>query len=288
MGDTTAAGGQRMPARRQSSAADAFSGDPTRAAAASAIAGVVQASLLLPFNTVQTQMQYSGQPLVRTMLGNFERGVAQGVRNLYRAIGPTVTMLAARQGFKFGAGASVKSQLPAAWPELGKDAVAGALSAMSATTLLFPLDTLKTRFQTGMAAPSTIGQFYYGFRPAVSYSAFGMALWIGGRNWLERKIPDPGEQSGVSKYWKHLFTGGLAGVLVQVPTFPFDTLKKRLQARDDVRGAAAEARALLAEGGLPRFYRGFMLKTAFVALNGAIFNAVYVGVRTVLRMHSVQ
>ena len=115
-----------------------------------------------------------------------------------------------------------------------------------------------------------------------------MSLWICGRNWLERKIPDPTLESQVSKYWKHLFTGGLAGVLVQIPTFPFDTLKKRLQARDEVRGAAAEARALLAEGGLPRFYRGFMLKTAFVALNGAIFNAVYVAVRTALRMHSSQ
>ena len=44
-------------------------------------------------------------------------------------------------------------------------------------------------------------------------------------------------------------------------------------------------RALLAEGGPTRFYRGFMLKTGFVALNGAIFNAVYVGVRTVLRSY---
>lgn len=277
--------GQRMPARSKSVSSDAFSGDPSRAAAASAVAGIVQATALLPFNTVQTQMQYGGKPLVRTMLSNFERGITSGVFNLYRALGPTVAMLAARQGLKFGAGATIKAHLPEAWPELGKDVVAGALAAMSATTLLFPLDTLKTRYQTGMAAPTMFGQFYYGFRPAVSYSAFGMALWIGGRNWLERQVPDPGPQSRVSKYWKHLFTGGLAGVLVQIPTFPFDTLKKRLQARDDVRSAAAEARALLAEGGPTRFYRGFMLKTGFVALNGAIFNAVYVGVRTVLRSY---
>ena len=31
-----------------------------------------------------------------------------------------------------------------------------------------------------------------------------------------------------------------------------------------------------------RFYRGFTLKCGFVALNGAIFNTVFVGVRRVL------
>lgn len=276
---------QRMQ-RYNSSASDAFSGDPRRAATASALAGMVQASLLLPFNTVQTQMQHGGKPFAPTLLKNFELGFFSGLRNLYRALGPTVAMLGARQGLKFGAGVSVKSHLPGAWPELGKDAVAGAVSAMSATTLLFPLDTVKTRFQTGMRLPSSIGQFYFGFRPAVSYSAFGMALWICGRNFLERTIPDPGKDSVLNKYGKHLFTGGLAGCLVQIPTFPFDTLKKRLQARDDARGVLDEARLLLAEGGPLRFYRGFLLKTAFVAANGAIFNAVYVAVRRFLRMHA--
>ena len=39
---------------------------------------------------------------------------------------------------------------------------------------------------------------------------------------------------------------------------------------------------LLAEGGPRRFYRGFGVKCGFVALNGAIFNTVYVAVRRVL------
>ena len=33
-----------------------------------------------------------------------------------------------------------------------------------------------------------------------------------------------------------------------------------------------------------RFYRGFALKCAFVALNGAIFNTVFVAVRKALRL----
>ena len=229
-------------------------------------------------------MQTRGAGFVATFYGNFKGGAVDGMRNLYRAIGPTIAMLAARQGLKFGAGASAKAHLPQEWSGFKRDAVAGALSAIGATTLLFPLDTTKTRYQTGMAAPSTLRQAYYGYAPAVSYSAFGMALWVCGRNALERSIPDP-PANGPSKYWKHLLTGGLAGILVQVPTFPFDTLKKRLQARNDARGALAEAQLLISEGGVLRFYRGFVLKSAFVAVNGAIFNAVYVAMRSLLRMH---
>ena len=66
----------------------------------------------------------------------------------------------------------------------------------------------------------------------------------------------------------------------QVPTFPFDTLKKRLQASDAPRLVLHEARVLLAEGGPMRFYRGFALKCGFVALNGATFNVVFLGAKT--------
>ena len=70
---------------------------------------------------------------------------------------------------------------------------------------------------------------YNGFGPAVTYSACGMALWVVSRNALERAVPNP-EPGSAWRHWKHFLCGGLAGVFVQLPTFPFDTLKKRLQA----------------------------------------------------------
>ncbi len=103
-------------------------------------------------------------------------------------------MLGARQGLKFGSGAAFKQQLPIHWPEPVRDAAAGSLAAISATTLLFPLDTLKTRWQLNLPSPSLV-QVYQGFQPAVAYSAFGMALWVVSRNSLERTIPTP-EQRG--------------------------------------------------------------------------------------------
>ena len=269
--------------RTISSSSDALSGDPTRAAIASSAAGMVQASLLLPMNTVQTQMQTRGMSLREVLRNFFRNGPVRGLANLYRALAPTVAMLGARQGLKFGAGASFKRRLPLSWPEPARDACAGGLSALTSTTLLFPVDTLKTRWQMGMATPR-LDQMYQGFRPAASYSAFGMALWVMMRNALERNLPEPVGGSALA-YWKHFFCGGLAGVCVQVPTFPFDTLKKRLQASDAPRAVFHEAQVLFQEGGAARFYRGFTLKCGFVALNGAIFNTVFVGVRRVLGAH---
>ena len=279
----------RAPLKHTLSSQDALSGDPSRAAMASCAAGIIQGCLLLPMNTVQTQMQTRGKSIPATLRSLFEGGTLSGVHNLYRALLPTVGMLGARQGLKFGSGAVYKQRLPTTWPEPARDACAGGLSALTSTTLLFPLDTLKTRWQMGMPGPSA-GQAYNGFRPAASYSVFGMALWLVSRNALERNIPDPPSGSALA-YWKHFFCGGMvrrhasqkvgsgarqprgppprggrggapgpalsrgvsgglafslcflafslttsdgrmrarasqAGVMVQVPTFPFDTLKK--------------------------------------------------------------
>ena len=199
--------------RTKSNASDALSGDPTRAAIASCAAGMVQASLLLPMNTVQTQMQFRGVSLPATLRLLFAHGPLSGMANLYRAIMPTVGMLGARQGLKFGSGAAFKRRLPLHWPEPARDACAGGLSALTSTTLLFPIDTLKTRWQMGMATPR-LDQWYQGFRPAASYSAFGMALWVMMRNALERNLPEPAGGSALA-YWKHFLCGGLAGVFVQ-------------------------------------------------------------------------
>eukprot|EP00962_Isochrysis_galbana_P042399 scaffold15849_cov101-Isochrysis_galbana.AAC.1 len=117
------------------------------------------------------------------------------------------------QALKFGSGAVIKSRTPVWWPELVRDAMSGGMSAAFSTTLLFPLDTLKTRWQLGQPTPS-LRQVYSGYTPAVLYSALGMSLWVCSRNALERAIPDhpPGT---AAQHWKHFACGAIAGVCVQ-------------------------------------------------------------------------
>jgi hypothetical protein len=301
----------QLPMQKSGKAHDALGGDPMVAASASAIAGVVQATMLLPLNTIQTQMQTGGVSAGEALVSNFERGALSGIRSLYNALGPTVLMLGLRQGLKFGSGAAFKQHLPLHWPEAGRDIVAGGSSALASTVVLFPLDTLKTRWQTGMPAPA-LHQLYYGFSPAAAHSkysrlepgskscldhycialtdharayragAFGMALWVVVRNALERTFPEPSRRNSFKGYSKNFLCGGLAGIAVQLPTFPLDTLKKRLQANQKSQATFAEAKVLLAQGGVARFYRGFWLKCGFVALNGALFNTIFVATRRLL------
>ena len=107
------------------------------------------------------------------------------------------------------------------------------------------LDTLKTRYQVAMGAPA-LRDVYNGYRPAVTYSAIGMSLWVVSRNGLERTLTT--ERTGLSGHRKHLVTGGIAGVLVQVPTFPLDTLKKRLQTSTDGATILGELATLTRDG----------------------------------------
>eukprot|EP00966_Prymnesium_polylepis_P101140 2342285-Prymnesium_polylepis.1 len=108
---------------------------------------------------------------------------------------------------------------------------------------LHPLDTIKCRWQLGQSRYELSG-LYNGFSAAAVRSAGGMAVWLATRNYLERVLPD--EQSAespvgrvlpagvasvlVSSTARHFLSGALASMLTDLITFPFDTLKKNLQA----------------------------------------------------------
>ena len=56
-----------------------------------------------------------------------------------------------------------------------------------------------------------------------------------------------------------------------------DTLKKNMQAgRSGAGGVLSEARGLLREGGVARFYRGYAARFVIITCNGALFNHVFV------------
>ena len=72
--------------------------------------------------------------------------------------------------------------------------------------------------------------------------------------------------------------------MVTLTVFPFDTLKKRLQAPVDGQRLTVrkEAQTLWSEGGATRFYRGAPVKLSLNILQGACFNLVFVICRQLL------
>lgn len=264
-----------------SAANDALAGDPKIVGSAAAMAGALQTTVLLPFNTVQTHMQHKGGRLSATISNIFSRGVLRGTWSLYMAWPPTMAMVGMRQGLIFATGAQMKKHMPPHLPEPARDALSMASSALVCSGFLFPFDTVKTRLQLQMSMPRP-SQMYRGFLPAVTHSVAGRALWMSLRNGLESTVPNP--ESPRMLYWKHFMCGGVTGMLVAASVFPFDTLKKRLQAPMDAEKhtVVGEARALFAEGGISRFYRGAAVKVSMNFMQGACFNVAFVVCRSFL------
>ena len=108
-----------------------------------------------------------------------------------------------------------------------------------------------------------------------------MAVWLTSRNELERRLPT---DTPLWSHSRHFVSGALASVCCDMCTFPFDTLKKNMQAGISCRSAWQEAVGLLGEGGVARFYRGYSARFCLVALNGALFNWVFVVIKENIAM----
>ena len=61
-------------------------GSPKLVGAAAGASGVLTTMLLLPLNTLQTRMQYTGLRFVPVIQGTFEGGVLRGALRLYKAL----------------------------------------------------------------------------------------------------------------------------------------------------------------------------------------------------------
>lgn len=266
-----------------SSTNDALAGDPAIVGLAAAMAGVMQTTVLLPLNTIQTNMQHKGDSFTSTVRNIFARGAFRGAGQLYSAWPPTMAMVGMRQGLLFGAGSKLKKQMPSSIPEPVRDALSMASSALICSGFLFPLDTVKTRMQLQMALPRLRpSDLYHGFSPALFHSVIGRALWMSTRNGVEGVVPNPESQRLL--YWKHFMCGGVTGVFVTMSVYPLDTLKKRLQAPVESlqHTVVGEARALYAEGGVLRFYHGAAVKIFMNFMQGACFNVAFVLCRSIL------
>ena len=258
-------------------AADALAGEWWVVGGAAGLATAMQTGVTVPMNTLQTNAQVQGLGIGATVRKIFSRGTRSGAVALYRPLPAVMCYVGMRHSLVFAGGSQLKKKLPMSWPEPARDAVSMASSALIVHCVTFPMDTVKTRLQMQMRMPAfSPTQLYQGFAPAVLHTMVGRGLWVPARNALEQRFNQD------EQYWMNFLCGGVTSAGVTMAVFPLDTLKKRLQASDAPRLVLHEARVLLAEGGPMRFYRGFTLKCGFVALNGAIFNTVFVGVRRVL------
>ena len=251
---------------------------------AGSLAGCATCATLFPIDTIKTNMQRSGTGLVATVRSLLSSPSA--VAALYRGLTPAVLEIGVNRGALMSVSTAIKDRLPADLSEVTRDAAAGLVAGSIKTIVLHPLDTLTCRGQVGRAQLALIwprpqvSVLYGGLSPAIVRSAGGMAIWLSVRNSLERKSNSVESLQG-SPWLRDWLVGMASTAFTDLCTFPLDTLKKNLQA--DGGNVFVLTRRLLVDGGFLRLYHGYSPRLVIVALQGGLWNFIYVRVQELQR-----
>ncbi|KAJ3301303.1 S-adenosylmethionine transporter [Kappamyces sp. JEL0829] len=131
----------------------------------------------------------------------------------------------------------------------------GAMAGASVDTILFPLDTLKTRLQSkaGFLKSGGFSRIYSGLSSAILGSAPSAALFFLAYDTTKRKAP-LGQHTSLT-HMAAASLGEISACLVRVPT---EVVKQRMQV-GMMPDLASAARATYSSNGLLGFYRGFRM-----------------------------
>ena len=217
-----------------------------------AIAGAVSKTVVAPLERVRLVAQTT-RPNATSMSSARDVLAAEGWVGMWRGNGLQVARAASSKAILF-------STQDAFRVGLGSDFAAGALAGVIATCATYPLDLLRTR-AAGAVSNASLGEvtrllLREGGVPAlyrgVNATLFGAVAFEGTRfgsfGWLQARTPDHWLMPAVN--------GTLASLIAGVVLYPNDTIRRRIQYERVPTSYAQAARALVAEGGVARLYRG--------------------------------
>lgn len=217
-----------------------------------AIAGAVSKTVVSPLERVRLVAQTTGPNVgsIATMRKLLE---AEGLIGMWRGNGLSVARAASSKAILF-------SSQDAFRVSLGNDFLAGSLADVIATILTYPLDLLRTRVSGGLGTRSVTSVAVAVVREGgvlalyrgVSATMFGAVAFEGTRfgsfGWLQRRTSDHWVMPAVN--------GTLASLIAGIVLYPNDTIRRRLQYATEPMTYVSATRALIAEGGIARLYRG--------------------------------
>lgn len=129
------------------------------AAITGGVSRALAAMISCPFTLVKTRMEYSGVGAVQyrsTFHGLHSVASSEGIRGLYRGLGPTVLANAPYSALYYIFYTQLQSKLSAPdRPTVVVNGSSSLIAAISATIITQPADVLRTRIQLGMAGTVT-------------------------------------------------------------------------------------------------------------------------------------
>lgn len=249
-----------------------------------AVAGVVARAICAPIDLVKIRWQLRDTNTTTvTMIRNIYK--QEGLSAFWRGNLSGMALYATYGAIQF----SIYEQLKQHGVGL-----AGGMAAMMATLVTYPLDLLRTRMSLQSGWPSNLkllrdvwqfdGTLYRGLLPTLAQVAPYMAITFWTFDICQAHANDA-------------IAGLAAGLVGKTAVLPLDNLRKRLQSQTTLaqRQAYAQAiplhtstnlwhciREMYHMGGIPAFYRGWVLAVSKSAPTAAITMVVY---HTLRRMH---
>lgn len=217
-----------------------------------AIAGAISKTVVSPLERVRLVAQTTG-PGLSSMATTRQLLKAEGWIGMWRGNGLSVARAASSKAILFATQDAFRVYL-------GNDFAAGSLAGVIATIVTYPLDLLRTKAAGGVGLGSVTevtlavvkeGGVFALYR-GVNATMFGAIAFEGTRfgsfGWLQRRTPDHWLMPAVN--------GTLASLFAGVVLYPNDTIRRRIQFANAPMGYLEATKALIAEGGISRLYRG--------------------------------
>ncbi|GBG26035.1 Mitochondrial thiamine pyrophosphate carrier [Hondaea fermentalgiana] len=240
--------------REPSGGAEAGARRRGRESAAGVASGVVSRLIVSPLDVlkIRLQLQVSGQDGYRGVAQSATKILREeGVRGLWKGTAPSLVLWGLYAGVQFPAYQETLRILGFSreTAPLGVDLVAGAAGSLAATTISYPLDTIRTQLVYRRAEHGNVFAltrltlqrdgflgFYRGFLPTVTQVVPGMAFSFAFYGYIKRHVTalthTESKEAGapsMAQTAAQLLSGSLAGVLSKVIVHPLDTVKKRIQ-----------------------------------------------------------
>ena len=241
-----------------------------------AIAGAASKTVVAPVERIRLLMQMANAQSLGAGSGLRDVLQKEGPLGLWRGNEIAVVRATLQKGIIF----SVQDSLRVI---LNSDTIAGGIAGLTASGLTYPLDVLRTRHAGRVDA----GPLLAVAREAIATGGV-LALWrgasatLGGAVLLEgmrfgayNQLQEQRNERGEARFGPAT-SGALASLAGGNIIYPNDTVRRRLQTVSGGRETYLQAvAALYREGGLRRFYRGFLLYNLKALPSSAVQFATY-------------
>ncbi|ELR14052.1 carrier superfamily protein [Acanthamoeba castellanii str. Neff] len=263
---------------------------------AGSVAGMVSLAVCYPLDIVRTRLQTTDASRFNGVIDCFAKTVkGEGFLALYKGMSSPLAAQALQKAIMFGAygaaqrfivggrdrGTTSSPQPLSTFELLLCGMFAGSVNTVVAAPIELVRNRLMTQYHAKAASGAADATFYtgpidcckkivqqHGLRglwrgvgPTLLRDGPGVGAWYASFEFVKRLLIPEGKTAKDLGFSRLLLAGAAGGVGYWVTAFPQDTIKSVMQTdkAGKYRNMAHCAQELFREGGVPRFYRGFLM-----------------------------